>query len=339
MFRFNNSTNIRKQLVFITTVVALLVLELFWLHAVYRTEYKQFLIDIDNSLNAASQKEQTYRIPVNDIIHPGDVTIQSCGKEELRIIRQCPSPDTLLFNNLSGQSLETIIHKAFYELRKNITPLNIDCLADLFAGELQEKNILAAFSIDHFNTATGEVIETSASIRNPGKPAKYIFVIPISTTTSLRVSLQFTPVAVFKRMSGAIGISCGLVLIVLIGLFLIVSFSRRNETKIPEPNVPTANGPIYNIGRYRFDSEKNELGYSDQTIALNKKENAILRTLCEKNGNIAERNFLLTEYWGNTGLIYSRSLDTYIAKLRKYLKEDPSIQIITVKSQGYKLIY
>jgi DNA-binding response OmpR family regulator len=62
-----------------------------------------------------------------------------------------------------------------------------------------------------------------------------------------------------------------------------------------------------------------------------------LRELCLHDENIVERRFLLRKYWDNTGLIYSRSLDTYIAKLRKYLETDPSVQIITVKGLGYKL--
>ncbi|MDR2065131.1 MAG: winged helix-turn-helix domain-containing protein [Prevotellaceae bacterium] len=317
----------------------MLTLELFWLHNAYRKEYKQFLTDVDNSFDSAARKEQTYRIPISDIINPGDVTIQSCGKEEIRIIRQCPSSDTITFNNISGQSLETFIHRAFYELRQNITPLNIYCLSDLFAGELQEKNILASFSIDHFDTASGKILETTADVRNPIRPVKYAVTTNISAHTSLRANLQFANAAVFKRMTGDIVLSTGLVLIGLMSLFPILNFFRQKERKTAEINAPVANEKIFKIGCYCFNPEKNELSYSDKVIYLNKKENAILRTLCEKNGNVVERNFLLNEHWGNTGIIYSRSLDTYITKLRKYLKEDSSIQIITIKSQGYKLLF
>ncbi|MDR1090930.1 MAG: winged helix-turn-helix domain-containing protein, partial [Prevotella sp.] len=251
----------------------------------------------------------------------------------------CPSSDTIIFNNVSGQSLETFIHRAFYELRENTIPLNIYCLADLFAGELQEKNILLAFTIDHFNTATGKIIETTADVQKPIIVAKHVIVTNISANTSLQANLQFTKMAVVERMSKEIIISFCLVLAAIIGFFTAFCFSRRKENKIPETNAPKVNDKIFKIGRYRFDSEKNELNYSDKVIHLNKKENAILRSLCEENGNVVERIFLLEEFWGNTGIIYSRSLDTYIAKLRKYLKEDSSIQIVTVKSQGYKLVF
>ena len=60
--------------------------------------------------------------------------------------------------------------------------------------------------------------------------------------------------------------------------------------------------------------------------------------LCLNEGNVVERNALLEENWGSNGIIYSRSLDTYLTSLRKYLKKDPEIQIVTVKGVGYKLM-
>jgi hypothetical protein len=335
MFMLKKSICTPKLFASAVGIAAMLALEVFWLYNAYQKEYKQFLTDADDSFNSACQKEQTYRIPINDIINPGNVTIQGCGKEEIRIIRECPSPDTVIFDNLSGQSLETFIQQAFYELRQNITPLNIYCLADLFAGELQEKNILASFTVDHFDTATGRIIETTAEARKPAIAAKYVITTNISATTSLRANIQFAGSAVFKRMAGDTALSLFLFLAALCGFFVAPHLSRPQTKEEPEVSVP--NEKMFKIGRYSFDSEKNELSCSGQTVYLNKKENAILRALCEKNGNVVERHFLLNEHWGNAGIIYSRSLDTYITKLRKYLKDDPSVQIITIKSQGYKL--
>lgn len=94
---------------------------------------------------------------------------------------------------------------------------------------------------------------------------------------------------------------------------------------------------IFQLGNYTFDSGKNELHGFGGKICLNKKENEILTELCLKMDYIVERAFLLEKYWQDSAFIYSRSLDTYIAKLRKYLQKEPSIQIITVKGVGYKL--
>jgi DNA-binding response OmpR family regulator len=104
-----------------------------------------------------------------------------------------------------------------------------------------------------------------------------------------------------------------------------------------EPSVTLQNSPFF-IGQYRFDPDKNELAGFGETILLNRKENCILRSLCIKQGNVVERSQLLDENWGSLGAVYSRSLDTYLTTLRKYLRKDPSIQIITVKGVGYKLV-
>jgi DNA-binding response OmpR family regulator len=94
---------------------------------------------------------------------------------------------------------------------------------------------------------------------------------------------------------------------------------------------------VYTIGKYSFNADKNELKGFGKCINLNKKEQAILEALCIGHGHVVERVKLLEDNWGSTGFIYSRSLDTYITSLRKYLKDDPSVQIITIKSVGYKL--
>jgi len=115
---------------------------------------------------------------------------------------------------------------------------------------------------------------------------------------------------------------------------------RKEKVVIPtvEPSLQFQNTTFF-IGQYRFDPDKNELTGFGESIQLNKKENSILYALCVKQGNVVERNVLLEENWGSLGVVYSRSLDTYLTTLRKYLKKDPSIQIVTVKGVGYKLVY
>ena len=94
---------------------------------------------------------------------------------------------------------------------------------------------------------------------------------------------------------------------------------------------------VFQLGQYTFDAGKNELyGFGGRTH-LNKKESAVLKELCLHLDYIVERGALLEKHWDGSGFIYSRSLDTYIAKLRKYLSADQSVQIITVKGLGYRL--
>ena len=147
-------------------------------------------------------------------------------------------------------------------------------------------------------------------------------------------------------MAGTFVYTTLLTIIILVCLYLlyirqvdeqeanIITATTDDSASITENN----NNLTLTIGQYTFIPSKNELHGFGETIQLNKKENAILYRLSSACGNVIERNLLLNENWGRNGIIYSRSLDTYITTLRKYLKKEPSVQIITVKGIGYKLV-
>lgn len=105
----------------------------------------------------------------------------------------------------------------------------------------------------------------------------------------------------------------------------------------PQSNNNAAAG-IFRLGQYTFDADKNELYGFGERMHLNKKESAVLKELCLRLENIVERKYLLDKYWDDSAFIYSRSLDTYIAKLRRLLQKDASLQIVTIKGVGYKLM-
>jgi DNA-binding response OmpR family regulator len=142
-------------------------------------------------------------------------------------------------------------------------------------------------------------------------------------------------------MAGALACSAGLLLVILycFGMSLLWLGRRRKYTPevVPPPDKDTGAGKGFRLGKYYFDVDKNELHGFGMQVHLNRKENGILEDLCVDRGKVVERSFLLEKHWDSNSFIYSRSLDTYIATLRKYLKNDPSIQIITLKSVGYKL--
>ncbi len=93
-----------------------------------------------------------------------------------------------------------------------------------------------------------------------------------------------------------------------------------------------------NIGKYEFDSQKQTLILGDKLVNLTTKETELLKLLCNNKNRILERNFALKAIWFDDNYFNARSMDVYITKLRKYLKEDPSVQIINVHGKGYKLI-
>ena len=94
----------------------------------------------------------------------------------------------------------------------------------------------------------------------------------------------------------------------------------------------------YKIGRFTFDTQKQVLVIDDKTKKLTTKESELLALLCANVNQILERNFALKTIWVDDNYFNARSMDVYITKLRKLLKDDPTIEIINIHGKGYKLI-
>ncbi|MEA2105362.1 MAG: response regulator transcription factor [Bacteroidota bacterium] len=116
-------------------------------------------------------------------------------------------------------------------------------------------------------------------------------------------------------------------------LFRIKAILRRTKSN----NVSEQNEK-YSIGKYVFDSQKQILQFGKKTQKLTTKESELLKLLCNNMNNVLERNFALKTIWQEDSYFNARSMDVYITKLRKYLKDDPSIQILNIHGKGYKLI-
>jgi DNA-binding response OmpR family regulator len=95
---------------------------------------------------------------------------------------------------------------------------------------------------------------------------------------------------------------------------------------------------IYTIGEYKLDPLKQTLLFRDQTMKLTTKESELLELLCRHKNEVLERNFALRAIWIDDNYFNARSMDVYITKLRKYLKNDPSVKILNVHGKGYKLL-
>ncbi len=94
----------------------------------------------------------------------------------------------------------------------------------------------------------------------------------------------------------------------------------------------------YQIGKFIFDTQKQTLILGDQHTKLTTKENELLNLLCQHVNEILQRDFALKSIWTEDTYFNARSMDVYITKLRKHLKDDPSIEIINIHGKGYKLI-
>lgn len=95
---------------------------------------------------------------------------------------------------------------------------------------------------------------------------------------------------------------------------------------------------VFNIGAFVFDAQKQSLSYDGETKKLTTKESELLRLLASNANNILERNYALKSIWEDDNYFNARSMDVYITKLRKLLKEDPNVAIINIHGKGYKLI-
>ena len=95
---------------------------------------------------------------------------------------------------------------------------------------------------------------------------------------------------------------------------------------------------VFQIGAYQFDAENQTLAYSETEIStLTKKEAELLKVLCLQMNTVVKRETALKKVWGNDDYFMGRSMDVYITKLRKYLKNDPNVTILNVHGTGFKL--
>jgi len=96
---------------------------------------------------------------------------------------------------------------------------------------------------------------------------------------------------------------------------------------------------VFSIGKYQFDYEKQVLDLNNLPRKLTHREAEILRLLCINHNKVLERSYVLDKVWGDDNFFNARSMDVFITKLRKYLADDPEVEILNVRGIGYKLIY
>jgi len=91
------------------------------------------------------------------------------------------------------------------------------------------------------------------------------------------------------------------------------------------------------IGEFQFDSQNFTLRHPQSTKTLTSKEAEVLRLLFRHKDRVLKREEILKNVWGNDDYFLGRSMDVFISKLRKYLKDDPRVQIVNYHGVGFKL--
>ncbi len=94
----------------------------------------------------------------------------------------------------------------------------------------------------------------------------------------------------------------------------------------------------FDIGDYLFDYTSQLIKKDDFQQKVSTKEAELLRLLCLKKNNVLTREEALLSIWHDDNYFNGRSMDVFLSKLRKYLRDDPKVEIINVHGKGYKLI-
>ena len=94
----------------------------------------------------------------------------------------------------------------------------------------------------------------------------------------------------------------------------------------------------YSLGKLFFDYHRQILKTSEGDVKLTSKEAELLKLLCDNANEVLDRSLALNRIWQDDSYFNARSMDVYITKLRKYLKDDPSVELMNVHGVGFKLI-
>ena len=94
---------------------------------------------------------------------------------------------------------------------------------------------------------------------------------------------------------------------------------------------------LYEIGMYQFDASNMKLKSVNGVQSLTTKEAGLLRLLCRNTNNLLSRETALKEIWGDENYFVGRSMDVFITRLRKCLKDDPRVSIVNVHGKGFRL--
>ena len=114
----------------------------------------------------------------------------------------------------------------------------------------------------------------------------------------------------------------------------IQAIMRRSAALPDEGDEVTA----FTIGLYAYDYNTQSLLLNGTSQRLTTKENELLYMLCKHKNALLERSHALRNIWGDANYFNGRSMDVYIAKLRKHLRGDDRIEILNVHGKGFKLV-
>lgn len=112
----------------------------------------------------------------------------------------------------------------------------------------------------------------------------------------------------------------------------------ENALRVRKDDPIVLSGDTIPLGKYQFHLNKQVLSIGKEERKLSYRESELLKYLYAQREKVIDRRDLLNHIWGNDSFFNSRNLDVYITKIRSYLKEDSSLEIITIKGVGYRFV-
>jgi len=116
-------------------------------------------------------------------------------------------------------------------------------------------------------------------------------------------------------------------------LYKLKAILKRSTEKGHDPSQKE-----FTVGNYHFNYDHRSISINNESQKLSPKEADLLRMLCIYKNELLPRQKALKEIWGDDNYFNARSMDVFITKLRKYLKDDPSLDIINIHGKGFRLI-
>lgn len=144
-----------------------------------------------------------------------------------------------------------------------------------------------------------------------------------------KISIEFKSTGIYT--AGKVYLLGCLSLLAFIGFIFIKPF--KSQKVLPEIQEDTT----YTLGSVLFDANNKKLVIKDKTIELTRTETRVLLIFAASPNETIAKSRLQKEIWEDEGVVVGRSLDMFISKLRKKLESDPNINIVVIRSKGYKL--
>lgn len=116
-------------------------------------------------------------------------------------------------------------------------------------------------------------------------------------------------------------------------MYKIKAIAQRNTNIDSDENIDE-----FEISNFKFNSKLRQLFIADQVHKLSPKESELLKLLCLHKNDLMPREIALNKIWYHDNYFTSRSMDVYIAKLRKLLKDDENVEIVNIHGEGFRLL-